>query len=50
MSKTRKQLVKIILTAVLIAMNILLERLPAFKSVSNHISLSIIQRASRRFI
>ena len=42
MSKTRKQLVKIILTAVLIAMNILLERLPAFKSVSNHMSLSII--------
>ncbi len=42
MSKNRKQLIKIILTAVLIAINIILERLPAFKSVSNHISLSII--------
>ena len=46
MSKQKNsQLVKLILTAVLIAINILLERLPAFKSVSNHISLSIITTA-----
>ncbi len=38
----KKRLVKIILTAVLIAVNIILERVPAFKGVSNHISLSVI--------
>lgn len=42
MSKNRKQLIKIILTAVLIAINIILERVPAFKSVSSHINLSVI--------
>ncbi len=42
MSKTRKQLIKIILTAVLIAINIILERVPAFKSVSSHVNFSII--------
>lgn len=42
MSKKRQQLIKIILTAVLIAINIILERVPALKSVSSHISLSIV--------
>ncbi len=42
MSKKREQLIKFILTAVLIAINIILERVPALKSVSSHISLSIV--------
>lgn len=42
MSNKRKQLIKIILCAVLISLNVLLERLPAFKSVNSHFSLSII--------
>ncbi len=42
MSKKRQQLIKIILTALLIAINIILERVPALKGVSSHISLSVI--------
>ena len=42
MSNKRKQLIKIVLTAVLIAMNVVLERVFAFQIESNHISLSII--------
>lgn len=42
MSKKRQQLIKIILTALLIALNIIIERVPAFKGISNHISLSVI--------
>ncbi len=42
MNKRRQALVKLILTALLIALNIIIERVPAFKSVSSHISLSVI--------
>ncbi len=38
----KNRLTKIILTALLIAINIILERVPALKSVSSHISLSVI--------
>lgn len=42
MNKRRQALVKLIFTALLIALNIIIERVPAFKSVSSHISLSVI--------
>ncbi len=42
MNKRRLALVKLIFTALLIALNIIIERVPAFKSVSSHISLSVI--------
>lgn len=42
MNKRRQALVKLILTSLLIALNIIIERVPAIKSVNNHISLSVI--------
>ncbi len=40
--KQNNELFKIILTAVFIAINIMLERSPALKAVSSHVSLSVI--------
>ena len=42
MNKKRLALVKLIFTALLVALNIIIERVPAIKSVNNHISLSVI--------
>ncbi len=42
MNSKREQLIKIILTAILVALNVVLERVFAFQIESNHISLSVI--------